>query len=82
MVFLQEQIHVLCSHKKAMLLEELHKSSKTNFGLDVAAHVEVRDNDGSGLIEITLSAIGAGKKSSYTMVGWLLKEAPKGALME
>lgn len=82
MVFLQEQIHVLCSHKKAMLLEELQKSSKKQFGLDVVVHAKARDDDGSGMMGSILSAIGAGKKSSSAMVGWLSKEAPEGAFME
>ena len=45
------------------------------------AHAKVIDDDGSGLMESTLSAIRAGKKSSSTMVGWLSKEGPR-ALME
>ena len=51
MVFLQEQIHVLCNHKKAMLLEEFQKSSKKQFGLDVVVHAKAREDDGSGLME-------------------------------
>ena len=43
MVFFQEKIHVLCSHKKAMLLEELQKSSKKQLGLDVVVHEKVRE---------------------------------------
>ena len=43
--------------------EELQKSLKKQFGLDVMVHAKVRDDDGSDLMERTLSAIGAGKKS-------------------
>ena len=51
MVFLQEKIHVLCNHKKAMLLEELYKCSKKQFGLDVVVHAKARDDKGRGLME-------------------------------
>ncbi|MCO5574626.1 hypothetical protein L7F22_028415 [Adiantum nelumboides] len=49
MVFLQEQIHVLCSHKKTMLLEHLQKSSKKQFGLDIVLHAKAKDDDGSAI---------------------------------
>ncbi|MCO5574625.1 hypothetical protein L7F22_028414 [Adiantum nelumboides] len=53
MGFLQEKIHVLCTHKKAMLLEDLRKSSKKQFGLDVVVHAKARDDDGSAIALIS-----------------------------
>ena len=50
--------------------------------MDVAVHAKARDDDGIGLMERILSAIGAGKKFSSAMVGWLSKEAPKGASLK
>ncbi|KAH7278395.1 hypothetical protein KP509_38G039200 [Ceratopteris richardii] len=82
MVFLPLQIHVLCSQKKATLLEELQKSSKNQTGLDVIIHAKARDNDGRATMQSILGEIAAGSKPASLTVGWLSKEAPEGALME
>lgn len=82
MVFLQEQIHVLCSHKKAMLLEELQRSSKRLFNLEVVIHAKSRDEDGTTPMQAILGAVAAGKKPASVVIGWLAKEAPEGPLME
>ncbi|MCO5601625.1 hypothetical protein L7F22_055748 [Adiantum nelumboides] len=82
MVFLQEQIHILCSQKKATLLEELQKSSKKQCGLDVVIHAKARDDDGRGLMQSILDEVAAGKKPATVAVGWLSKEVAEGALME
>ncbi|KAH7421678.1 hypothetical protein KP509_13G070600 [Ceratopteris richardii] len=82
MVFLQEQIHVLCSQKKATLLEELQESSKKKTGLDVIVHAKSRNDDGKELMQSILRQIAGGKNPSSVTVGWLSKEAPEGALME
>ncbi|XP_077244585.1 FACT complex subunit SPT16-like [Tasmannia lanceolata] len=85
MVFMNKQIHFLCSQKKASLLETLKKSAKDAVGADVLLHVKARSDDGSALMEEIFQAIRAQSKSDSgdaPVVGYIAKEAPEGKLLE
>lgn len=82
MMFMQGQIQVLCSQKKAALLEELRRSSKKLFGVELFIHVKARNEDGAAQMHTILEAVVAVAKSKSAVIGWLAKEAPEGPLME
>eukprot|EP01018_Ginkgo_biloba_P030029 Gb_09795 [translate_table: standard] len=81
MVFMEKQIHFLCSQKKASLLETLKKSSKS-LGIDVILHVKARNDSGSNQMEEICMAIKSQCKGGVPVVGWIAKEAPEGSLLE
>eukprot|EP00249_Psilotum_nudum_P024634 c29245_g1_i1 orf=537-3725(+) len=81
-VFMQGLIHILCSQKKASLLEELRRSSKKLFGLEVVMHVKARNESGTAQMQTILGSIRSQNKSDSPIVGWLSREAPEGQLME
>eukprot|EP00897_Mesotaenium_endlicherianum_P010392 jgi/Mesen1/9381/ME000610S08682 len=80
MVFAKNCIHVLCSQKKANILEEVRKNSKTLTGIDMKLHVKTKQETGATqmekLVEIMKEAEGGAK------LGLLTKEAAEGQLLE
>ncbi|KAJ0964081.1 hypothetical protein J5N97_029203 [Dioscorea zingiberensis] len=82
MVFMNRQIHFLCSQKKANLLGTLKESAKEAVGADVVIHVKAKNDDGIGLMEEILLAVRTQLKSDSVVVGYIAREAPEGKLLE
>ncbi|XP_073002538.1 FACT complex subunit SPT16-like [Typha latifolia] len=82
MVFMNKQIHFLCSQKKANLLKTLKNSAKEAVGADVVIHVKAKNDDGSALMEEILQAVRAQTVSDSPVIGYIAKEVPEGKLLE
>ncbi|KAF3454723.1 hypothetical protein FNV43_RR05171 [Rhamnella rubrinervis] len=85
MVFMKKQIHVLCSQKKASLLDVVKKSAKDAVGVEVVLHVKPKSDDGTGLMDSIFRAVNAQSKSNghdTPVVGHIAREAPEGKLLE
>ncbi|EXB67545.1 FACT complex subunit SPT16 [Morus notabilis] len=85
MVFMKKQIHVMCSQKKASLLDVVKKSAKEAVGVEFIMHVKPKNDDGAGLMESLFRAVSAQSKSSGNeapVVGYIAREAPEGKLLE
>lgn len=85
MVFMKKQIHFLCSQKKASLLDVVKKPAKEAVGADVVMHVKTKGDDGHGLMDAIFRAIRAQSKADgeeSSVVGYLVREAPEGNLLE
>lgn len=85
MLFMKKQIHVLCSQKKASLLNVVKKSAKEAVGVEIIMHVKPKNDDGAGLMESLFRAVNAQSKSSGNdapVVGYMAREAPEGKLLE
>lgn len=82
MVFMNKQIHFLCSQKKANLLETVKKSAKEAVGADVIMHVKAKNDDGTSSMEDILRAVRGQSKSESPVVGYIAKEVPEGKLLE
>lgn len=80
MVFMENQIHFLCSQKKASLLEVLKKPSKTSMGIDVVLHVKGRNDSGSAQMEAICESMN--RAGVPVVVGSIVKETPEGKLLE
>eukprot|EP01018_Ginkgo_biloba_P035545 Gb_23782 [translate_table: standard] len=81
LMFMEARMHVLCSQKKASLLENLKKVSQKSFGFDIVLHVKARNNDGSSQMQEIFQSIKT-QCSTDPVVGWIVKEAPEGPLLE
>ncbi|MCL7022174.1 hypothetical protein MKW94_024963 [Papaver nudicaule] len=82
MVFMDKQIHFLCSQKKASLLSEVKNSTKDTIGAEIVMHIKARNDDGAALMEEIFQAISKSSGSGSATVGYLAKEAPEGNLLE
>ncbi|KAL5836619.1 hypothetical protein ACOSQ3_013788 [Xanthoceras sorbifolium] len=85
MVFLKNQIHFLCSQKKASLLEVVKKSAKEAVGVEVLIHVKAKNDDGTGLMDKIFGAVNDQSKSGdhgAPVVGHISREVPEGKLLE
>ncbi|XP_068340143.1 FACT complex subunit SPT16-like [Pyrus communis] len=82
MVFSKKQIHVLCSQKKASLLDVVIKPAKEAVGVEVVMHVKLKGQDGTGLMDSIFRAINAHSSSDAPIVGHIAREAPEGKLLE
>ncbi|KAM1749380.1 hypothetical protein ACFX1T_010134 [Malus domestica] len=82
MVFSKKQIHVLCSQKKASLLDVVIKPAKEAVGVEVVMHVKLKGQDGTGLMDSIFRAINAHLSSDAPVVGHIAREAPEGKLLE
>ncbi|KAL6005554.1 FACT complex subunit spt16 [Asimina triloba] len=83
MVFMERQIHFLCTQKKAALLETLKKSAKEAINAEIVMHVKARGDDGSAQMDDIFQAIRVQSKSENgPVVGYIAKEAPEGKLLE
>ncbi|RWW28528.1 hypothetical protein BHE74_00020235 [Ensete ventricosum] len=82
MVFMNKQIHFLCSQKKASLLETIKKSAHEAVGADLIIHVKAKHDDGTALMEEIIRAICVQSKSDSPTIGYITKEAPEGRLLE
>ncbi|KAF7127189.1 hypothetical protein RHSIM_Rhsim11G0099900 [Rhododendron simsii] len=81
MIFMNKQIHFLCSQKKASLLEAVKKAAVEAVGVEVVMHVKARNDDGTAQMDTILLAIRAQSKSD-PIVGYIAREAPEGILLE
>ncbi|KAE8728454.1 FACT complex subunit SPT16-like [Hibiscus syriacus] len=84
MVFTAQQIHFLCSQKKASLLDVVKKSAKEAVGIDVVMYVKAKTDDGTALMDAIFRSIRAQHKGSENapIFGYIAREAPKGKLLE
>lgn len=83
MVFMKRQIRFLCSQKKASVLEVIKKSAKEAVGVDIVMHVKAKGDDGIGSMDAILNAISATSKGeALPVVGYPVREAPEGRLLE
>ncbi|WOL19289.1 FACT complex subunit SPT16-like [Canna indica] len=82
MVFMNKQIHFLCTQKKAKLLQTVKKSAREAVGADLVIHVKAKNDDGTTLMEEIVGAIHVQSKSDPPIVGYISKEAPEGKLLE
>ncbi|GMH13121.1 hypothetical protein Nepgr_014962 [Nepenthes gracilis] len=78
MVFSRKQIHLLCSQRKASLLEVIKKSAKEAVDLDVVIHVKAKGHDGTDQMDSILRSIRSGDN---LVLGYLSKETPEGSLL-
>ncbi|KAJ6809960.1 FACT complex subunit SPT16-like [Iris pallida] len=82
MVFMNRQIHFLCSQKKATLLESIKKSAKEAVGADVIMHVKAKNDDGISSMEEIFDAVRSQAKADSPVIGYIAKETPEGKLLE
>ncbi|PIA25479.1 hypothetical protein AQUCO_11400033v1 [Aquilegia coerulea] len=85
MVFMNKQIHFMCTQKKASLLENLKRPAKETVGAELVMHVKTKSDDGTALMDEIFRAIRAQSKSSgpdSPIIGYIAKEAPEGKLLE
>ncbi|KAK4265309.1 hypothetical protein QN277_026377 [Acacia crassicarpa] len=85
MVFMKKQIHLLCSQKKASILETVRKPSKEAVGADVIMHIKAKDDDGVTQMDAIFRAIRSQSKvdgSDVAAIGYISREAPEGKLLE
>ncbi|OMP09388.1 hypothetical protein COLO4_05501 [Corchorus olitorius] len=85
MVFLKKQIHLLCSQKKASLLDVVKKSAREAVGVEVVIHVKAKGDDGTGLMDSIFRAISSQTNSGdhdVPVVGYISRETPEGKLLE
>ncbi|KAF9594053.1 hypothetical protein IFM89_027027 [Coptis chinensis] len=85
MVFMNKQIHFLCTQKKISLLECLRKPAKETVGAEIFMHVKGRNESGTGLMDDIFRVIRSQLKSSghdNPIVGYIAKEEPEGNLLE
>ncbi|OVA08640.1 hypothetical protein BVC80_5555g2 [Macleaya cordata] len=57
MVFMDKQIHYLCSQKKASLLEVLRKDTKNAVGAETVMHVKAKNDDGTAKMDDILQSV-------------------------
>ncbi|KAJ7569137.1 hypothetical protein O6H91_01G063000 [Diphasiastrum complanatum] len=81
-VFMPGTVQILCSQKKALVLEDLRKASKKAFSVEVVIHAKARNEDGSEQMQKMLDAIRSKSESNLPTVGVLAREPADGALME
>ncbi|XP_057494352.1 FACT complex subunit SPT16-like [Actinidia eriantha] len=85
MLFMDKQIHFLCSQKKASLLEAVKRSAKESVGVEVVMHVKAKSDDGTAQMDAMLRAIRTQSKldgHDGPIVGYIAREAPEGNLLE
>ncbi|KAF5946750.1 hypothetical protein HYC85_016978 [Camellia sinensis] len=85
MIFMDKQIHFLCSQKKASLLETVKRSSKEAVGVEVVMHVKPKNDDGTAQMDAIFRTIRAQSKlegHDNPVVGYIAKEIPEGKLLE
>ncbi|XP_059648386.1 FACT complex subunit SPT16-like [Cornus florida] len=85
MVFMNKQIHFLCSQKKASLLDVVKRSAKEAVGVEVIMHVKAKNDDGTTQMDAIFRAIRAQTKSDghdNPVVGYIARETPEGNLLE
>ncbi|XP_016190330.1 FACT complex subunit SPT16-like [Arachis ipaensis] len=85
MVFMKKQIHILCSQKKASILESVKKAVREAVGADLVLHVKPKNDDGTALMDAIFRAIRSQSRSDghdTPNVGYISREAPEGKLLE
>ena len=84
-VFTKKQIHILCSQKKASLLDVVKRPAREAVGVEVVMHVKLKSQDGTGMMDSIFKAVKAQSSSSSSsgpVVGHIAREAPEGKLLE
>ncbi|AES74653.1 putative peptidase M24, FACT complex subunit Spt16p/Cdc68p, creatinase/Aminopeptidase P/Spt16 [Medicago truncatula] len=85
MVFTKVQTHILCSQKKASILESVKKPAKESVGVEIVLHVKPKIDDGASLMDAIIRAIRTQSKSSghdSSTVGHIAREEPEGKLLD
>ncbi|GAU22459.1 hypothetical protein TSUD_123460 [Trifolium subterraneum] len=85
MVFTKEQIHILCSQKKASILESVKKSARESVGVEIVLHVKPKNDDGTSFMDAIIRAIRVQSKSDghdSSTVGHIAREEPEGKLLD
>ncbi|GAU18602.1 hypothetical protein TSUD_124330 [Trifolium subterraneum] len=80
MVFTKKQIHILCSQKKALILESVKKSARKSVGVEIVLHVKAKNDDGTSFMDAIIRAIRVQSKSDghdSSTVGHIAREEPK-----
>lgn len=85
MVFTKAQIHILCSQKKASILESVKKPARESVGVEIVLHVKPKNDDGASLMDAIIRAIRTQSKSDghdSSTVGHIAREEPEGKLLD
>ncbi|XP_057429524.1 FACT complex subunit SPT16-like [Lotus japonicus] len=85
MVFTKKQVHILCSQKKASILESVKKPAKEAVGAEIVLHVKPKNDDGTTLMDSIFHAIRTQSKADggdVPTVGYISREAAEGKLLE
>ncbi|KAK4427570.1 FACT complex subunit SPT16 [Sesamum alatum] len=85
MVFMQKEIHFVCSQKKVSLLEVVKKSAKDAIGVEITMHVKAKNDDGTALMDSIFKAVRAESRLNghdTPVFGYIAREAPEGNLLE
>ncbi|PKA51534.1 FACT complex subunit SPT16 [Apostasia shenzhenica] len=82
MVFMNKKIHLLCSPKKAAVLESVRRSAKEAVDVEVIIHVKQKNDDVTALMDSLILAVQSQSESEKPIVGRIAKEEPEGKLME
>jgi Xaa-Pro aminopeptidase len=81
-VFMKNQIHVLCSQKKANIIRTLEKAANEAVGADIVLHVKTKNSDGSYLMDDIVRAAQTRSKSDKPVVGHIANEVDGGKLLQ
>ncbi|OVA11650.1 Peptidase M24 [Macleaya cordata] len=76
-VFMGEQIHYLCSQKKAAMLESLIIDTKDAVGAETVMHKNDKKFDGSGIIDVILQSIHKCREHGSPIVVYIAGESPE-----
>lgn len=83
MVFLHtRKLHIVCSQKKAGMLEALRKSVRQQAQVELFIHVRPRNEAGGTEMDSILQSVKQELKKDIPVVGVLAKESAEGAVME
>ncbi|KAL0292241.1 UNVERIFIED_CONTAM: FACT complex subunit SPT16 [Sesamum calycinum] len=85
MVFMQKEIHFVCSQKKVSLLEVVKKSAKDAVGVEITMHVKAKNDNGTALMDSIFKAVHAESRLNghdTPVFGYIAREAPEGNLLE
>lgn len=81
MVFMEKQIHFMCSQKKVSLLEVVKQPSMEVVGVEIVMHVKAKNDSGTAQMDAIFRAIRAQSKDT-AVVGYIAREVPEGKLLE
>jgi len=85
MVFTKAQTHILCSQKKASILESVKKPARESVGVEIVLHVKHKNDDGASLMDAIICAVRIQSKSyghDSSTVGHIAREEPDGKLLD
>lgn len=82
MVFMEKEIHILCSPKKASVLRAVQASAKEAVGADIVLHVKAKADNEAVIMDALLTDISKGSGVSIPIVGYVAREASRGQIAE